>query len=107
MDVPPKISLRLLAAILCLVAIGTLASCGTVTEELLVPLTEYNMQQSVSKAKPGNTTSTKQQVKERERLINEGKCPTCQGVGKTPDGLYTCFECKGTGKYPSSPQQTK
>ena len=29
----------------------------------------------------------------------DGKCPICKGMGKTPDGLYTCETCKGTGKY--------
>lgn len=81
---------------------GTLASCGTIAEELLFPLTEYDMNKSVNNAKPGNTTNSKRQAKEREKLIQEGKCPTCQGMGKTPDGRYTCTDCNGTGKYQSA-----
>jgi DnaJ-class molecular chaperone len=42
---------------------------------------------------------TKAEQKEREKLMNDGKCPDCRGMGKSPDGKTTCNTCKGTGKY--------
>ena len=42
--------------------------------------------------------SDKKEAKEREKLLQEGKCPDCRGMGKTPDGLYSCAKCNGTGK---------
>jgi len=84
---------------LCSFASWTLVSCGTVAQELLSPLAEYDVNKSVNMGKPGNKVNTKQQDKERERLIQAGKCPTCSGMGKTPDGSYTCMDCNGTGKY--------
>ena len=89
----------LFTAIFCFGISVTLSSCSTVAEELLVPLVEYDVNKSVNNAKPGSTVSTKQQVREREKLVKEGKCPTCRGVGKTPDGRYACIACNGTGKY--------
>ena len=38
-------------------------------------------------------------IAEAEKLKQEGKCPSCKGFGKTPDGRYTCTVCNGTGKY--------
>ena len=35
--------------------------------------------------------------KEQERLKKEGKCTSCHGYGKTPDGRYICPTCNGTG----------
>lgn len=89
--------MRLLLMFLCIGMTWMLTACGTVTEELLVPLAEYNANKSVNSAKP--SSSSKQDVKEREKLIQAGKCPTCKGMGKTPDGRYTCSACNGTGKY--------
>ena len=58
----------------------------------------YSGLQKAQKSK-GSHPSDKQQAKEAEKLKQEGKCPTCRGFGKTPDGLYTCTVCNGTGKY--------
>ena len=41
----------------------------------------------------------KKLTKQEDTLKKEGKCPVCKGMGKTPDGLYVCETCKGTGKY--------
>jgi len=94
-----------LAVMFCLGVLLTLDSCATVAEELLVPLAEYDIRQSVSKAKPSSSVSSKQQAKERERLIQANKCPSCNGMGKTPDGRYACMKCNGTGKYHSDCSQ--
>ena len=40
----------------------------------------------------------KEREKEAEKLKQQGKCPTCRGTGKSPDGRYTCSACNGTGK---------
>lgn len=58
----------------------------------------YSGLQKAQKSK-GSHPSEKQQAKEAERLKQEGKCPSCRGAGKTPDGRYTCTVCNGTGQY--------
>ena len=63
--------------------------------EVSVKETDTGLEQT--KTEP--SSSSKQDVKEREKLIQAGKCPTCKGMGKTPDGRYTCSACNGTGKY--------
>ena len=47
----------------------------------------------------GNHASDKQKAKMAEQLKQSGKCPTCRGMGRTPDGLYICTTCQGSGKY--------
>ncbi|MCR5132178.1 MAG: hypothetical protein K6C10_12050 [Prevotella sp.] len=47
-------------------------------------------------------TSKKQQKQiqeQRQKLMAEGKCPDCMGMGKTPNGHNNCATCNGTGKY--------
>lgn len=65
-----------------------------------------DMANAALNAKPSSTTSKgaplsrkerKEQEKEKERLQKEGKCLSCHGYGKTPDGKYTCPVCNGTG----------
>ena len=90
-------SKRILLYVSC--ATILLSSCSTVAQELLVPLAESDAQSALSKATPGRNVSAKQQAKEREQLEREGKCPACKGMGKTPDGLYNCQKCHGTGKF--------
>ena len=46
----------------------------------------------------GNHASDKQKAKMAEQLKQSGKCPTCRGMGRTPDGLYICSTCQGSGK---------
>ncbi len=96
---------RVTSILLTLIVVGVvclLSSCRTITEELLVPMAEYDMNKGLNKglnkARPGTMVSDKKDVKERERLLKEGKCPDCRGMGKTPDGLYSCAKCNGTGK---------
>lgn len=90
-------SIRILLLTTCITML--LTSCGTVAQELLVPMAESDAQNALSKATPGRNVSTKRQAKEREQLQREGKCPDCKGMGKTPDGLYNCQKCNGTGKF--------
>jgi RecJ-like exonuclease len=92
---------RVTSPLLKLLVIGVicmLSSCRTITEELLVPMVEYDMNKGLNNVKSGKMVSDKKDIKERERLLQEGKCPDCRGMGKTPDGLYSCAKCNGTGK---------
>lgn len=75
----------------------TMTSCAEVTSMLI----EDSLQQGFQNNKnmKNSHPSAKAKEKEAERLKNEGKCPDCHGVGKTPDGRYTCITCNGTGKY--------
>ena len=64
-------------------------------ESAVSPSSKTVTQASHSKSK----TMTKAEQKERDKLMNEGKCPDCRGMGKSPDGKTTCSTCQGTGKY--------
>lgn len=85
-----------------ILAIGFLGSCTI--QEIFSDAVESSAYSGLQKAqKPkGTHPSAKQQAKEAERLKQEGKCPSCRGMGKTPDGRYTCTACNGTGKYTSN-----
>ena len=79
--------------------VGFLSSCSI--QEIFsdtVELETYKGLQKAQKSK-GSHPSEKQQAKEAERLKQEGKCPSCRGAGKTPDGRYTYTVCNGTGQY--------
>ena len=94
----------------CILLVGiwlgclTLSSCSTVTE-MAGDLLWNDMANAALNAKPGSTgrgstlsrKERKEQEKEKERLQKEGKCLSCHGYGKTPDGKYTCPACNGTG----------
>jgi DnaJ-class molecular chaperone len=54
----------------------------------------------------GARLSQKGQAKEAEKMKKDGKCPTCRGMGKTPDGRYVCTTCNGTGKYEPTDDST-
>ena len=87
-------------AIISLLAVsGTLSlcSCWSVFNDFV----EYDANQALQNTTTvkGSHPSDKAQKKEAERLKKEGKCPLCHGLGKTPDGRYTCTACNGTGKY--------
>ena len=76
-----------------------MSSCSI--QEMFSDTVEFEANKGLQKAqKPkGSHPSAKQEAKETERLKQEGKCPSCRGVGKTPDGRYTCTVCNGTGRY--------
>ena len=78
---------------------GFLSSCSI--QEILSDTMEFEANKGLQKAQKskGSHPSAKQQAKETERLKQEGKCPSCRGFGKTPDGRYICTVCKGTGRY--------
>ena len=79
-----------------------LTSCSTQDFiDLATSSLEYNMEKGLESMgrKNGSKISPKQAVKEQEKLKQEGKCPTCRGMGKSIDGKYDCPTCKGTGKY--------
>lgn len=87
--------------------IGILSSC-TIQEIFsdVVESSTYHGLQNAQKSK-GSHPSAKQQAKEAEKLKQEGKCPSCRGFGKTPDGRYTCTVCNGTGKYQEKKEEQR
>ena len=90
-------SIRSLTALLIAVLF---ASCSTIAQETANFLLEDNTS-TIGAGKKKNTTgiTEKQRTKQQAQLKKEGKCPTCRGMGKTPDGMYVCTVCNGTGKY--------
>ena len=74
-------------------------SCATIAQEAVNTLLEDNSSTVDLLGKPRNNNNEKQLAKKQEQLKKEGKCPTCRGIGRTPDGQYICETCKGTGKY--------
>ncbi len=87
---------------LLIVAMLPLAGCSTFVEDWVSPAVATNLQGGLQNAQTNhqrNKGDDKKLSKEREKLKQQGKCPVCSGMGKSPDGLYTCDACKGTGKY--------
>lgn len=88
---------------ICLVAMMMLSSCELLMDIFCndtVDTTVLNTSQGKPKSSTvGQPSYSKSQQKKREQLMKEGKCPTCEGMGKTPDGKFDCTACKGTGKY--------
>ena len=78
----------------CLSACLSLVSCA----DLFSTIVESDLTYAVNKAKPTDSKSKKAREKEEQQLRQEGKCPTCHGMGKTLDGRYDCPKCNGTGK---------
>ena len=73
----------------------SLASCA----ELFSSIVEDDMTEILNNSKPKASNNKKAKEKEEKQLRQEGKCPVCHGMGKTPDGLYTCSKCNGTGMF--------
>lgn len=83
---------------LLLIALLTLESCAEIANAIV----EDEMQRGLQKGQTNQRRTKaddKKLIKQEEALKKEGKCPVCKGMGKTPDGLYVCETCKGTGKY--------
>ena len=90
---------RLLIIAFCL---PLMSSCivGEALVESAVESAVSPSSKTITQASHGKSkTMTKNEQKEREKLMNEGKCPDCRGMGKTPDGKTSCNTCQGTGKY--------
>ena len=90
----------LLAFAVCtILTISFLSSCTI--QEIFSDTVEFEANKGLQKAQKskGSHPSAKQRAKEAERLKREGKCPSCRGFGKTPDGRYTCTVCNSTGLY--------
>ena len=84
--------------LLSLAALLILTSCAEVASIIV----EDEMQRGLQKGQTNQRRTKaddKKLTKQEEQLKKEGKCPVCKGMGKTPDGLYICETCKGTGKY--------
>lgn len=89
-----------------LLTIALLSSCSI--QEIFSDTVEFEANKGLQKAKPSKgKPSAKQEAKETERLKQEGKCSTCKGVGKTPDGRYICSACNGTGLIENSNKNQK
>ena len=84
--------------LLSLITLLMLTSCAEVASMLV----EDELQRGLKSGQTNQRRTKaddKKLAKQEELLKKEGKCPVCKGMGKTPDGLYVCETCKGTGKY--------
>ena len=84
--------------VLSLIALLMLASCADIASVIV----EDELQRGLKNGQTNQMRTKaddKKLTKQEEALNNEGKCPVCKGMGKTPDGQYVCETCKGTGKY--------
>jgi len=71
------------------------AIAESAVESVVSPSAHATTQAAHNKSK----SMVKNEQKQRETMMNDGKCPDCRGMGKTPDGKTVCNTCKGTGKY--------
>ncbi len=94
-----KNTISLLGVVVCLCLT---TACNSVASLIVEDAMQSTMTNGQSQSK---TKRDKANDKEAEQLKKEGKCPVCKGMGRTPDGLYTCETCKGTGKYNEKEQQ--
>ena len=90
-----------LAILLQLSGMATLSSCLSFFDNTM-DVDTYQILKNAEKPK-GSQPSSKERAKEAEKLKQQGKCPSCHGNGKSPDGRYTCPICNGTGKYQEKP----
>lgn len=77
------------------------ASCSSLVSDYVNSSIEYEAYKgwnNMSKKNGDSPTNDKKKEKEKEQLKKQGKCQTCAGMGRTPDGKYVCPTCQGTGK---------
>lgn len=86
-----------LAILLLLCGMVGLSSCISIIDNTM-DVDTYQVLKNAEKPK-GYHPSSKERAKEAEKLKQQGKCPSCHGNGKSPDGQYICPVCNGTGKY--------
>ena len=92
-----KNTIALLGVVVCLCLT---TSCNSVSSFIVEDTVQSAMQSTMTNGQSQSKTKRdKANDKEAEQLKKEGKCPVCKGMGRTPDGLYICETCKGTGKY--------
>lgn len=79
-----------------------LVSCAQILTETLVqdPI-NYELNKKPTNPTGMSHREAKEKEKNQQELMKAGKCPDCNGIGKTPDGKNTCLTCNGTGKYSS------
>ncbi len=90
-----------LAILLLLCGMVGLSSCISIIDNTM-DVDTYQVLKNAEKPK-GYHPSSKERAKEAEKLKQQGKCPSCHGNGKSPDGRYICSVCNGTGKYQEKP----
>ncbi|MBO7559429.1 MAG: hypothetical protein J6T52_13195 [Bacteroidaceae bacterium] len=87
-----------LAILLLLSGVVCMSSCLSLVSDIIETDLSESLKKNAVKPK-GSHPSSKQRAKEAEKFKQQGKCPSCQGIGKSPDGQYICPVCNGTGKY--------
>lgn len=76
---------------------------GSVKSQLVSSIMENTVVDGIksiaNKTPPAENSTNKKKRIELEKLINEGKCPQCKGMGKSADGKIICPACNGTGTF--------
>ena len=91
--------------LMALVCSTMMVSCSTIASTLVEDAIQYSINES-SKSE-ALSTNPKTNNKERTKLMKDGKCPVCKGMGKSADGKYVCQACNGTGKYNETKNEQK
>jgi DnaJ-class molecular chaperone len=90
---------RLWLVALCIPLMSSCIVGEMITESAIENAVSPSSKKVTQAAHSKSKSMTIAEQKEREKLMNDGKCPDCRGMGKSPNGMTTCNTCKGTGKY--------